>query len=164
MQPFMIACSLVHIEYGRSYEIDPSAAGALPGNFDLPGAGTGPREYRGRLLAHGKACPNNRNGQPFGCVGHNVDNHTVCCTECAKASYGSLGQYKCGMRASQSSYHGTAGTAWNQEQCGCSIITAADSAYAFADTASLQTAVVAYNADADSATATYRIYTVHTHT
>ena len=33
MQPSMIACSLVHIAYARSTNIDPSAAGALPGNF-----------------------------------------------------------------------------------------------------------------------------------
>ena len=33
MQLCMIACSLVHIAYARSTNIDPSAAGALPGNF-----------------------------------------------------------------------------------------------------------------------------------
>ena len=36
MQPSMIACSLVHIAYARSTNIDPSAAGALPGNFSQP--------------------------------------------------------------------------------------------------------------------------------
>jgi len=33
MQLCMIACSLVHVAYARSTNIDPSAAGALPGNF-----------------------------------------------------------------------------------------------------------------------------------
>ena len=33
MQLCMIACSLAHIAYARSTNIDPSAAGALPGNF-----------------------------------------------------------------------------------------------------------------------------------
>ena len=36
MQLCMIACSLVHIAYARSTNIDPSAAGALPGNFSQP--------------------------------------------------------------------------------------------------------------------------------
>ena len=36
MQLCMIACSLVHIAYARSTNIDPSAAGALRGNFSQP--------------------------------------------------------------------------------------------------------------------------------
>ena len=36
MQLCMIACSLVHIAYARSTNIDPSAAGALPGNLSQP--------------------------------------------------------------------------------------------------------------------------------
>ena len=36
MQPCLIACSLVHIAYARSTNIDPSAAGALPSNFSQP--------------------------------------------------------------------------------------------------------------------------------
>ena len=32
----MLACSLVHIAYARSTNIDPSAAGALPSNFSQP--------------------------------------------------------------------------------------------------------------------------------
>ena len=36
MQLCMIACSLVHIAYARSTNIDPCAAGALRGNFSQP--------------------------------------------------------------------------------------------------------------------------------
>ena len=36
MQLCMIACSLVHIAYARSTNIDPSAAGALPSNLSQP--------------------------------------------------------------------------------------------------------------------------------
>eukprot|EP00964_Phaeocystis_antarctica_P058314 scaffold34585_cov60-Phaeocystis_antarctica.AAC.2 len=76
-----------------------------------------PREHRGRLLAHGTACPDN---PTFGCIGNAINNHATCCTECAKASGGTLGAHSCNNQ----NWHGTAGTQWNQEQCGCSTISA----------------------------------------
>ena len=83
-------------------------------------------EHRGRLLAHGTACPDN---PTFGCIGNsnlawNSNNHAKCCTQCAQANGGSLGLYNCGMTGTPLSYHGSPGTAWNKQQCGCSTITA----------------------------------------
>ena len=82
----------------------------------------GPHEHRGRLLAHGTACEGN---PTFGCVGNSVNSQQTCCTECAKAGGGTLGLHGCGQQPSQAQYHGTAGTGWNEQQCGCSDISAA---------------------------------------
>eukprot|EP00964_Phaeocystis_antarctica_P013878 scaffold7613_cov59-Phaeocystis_antarctica.AAC.1 len=83
-----------------------------PGLADQLGGGSGPREYHGRVLAHGTACPGNPD---FGCVGSGsgMYSHANCCTQCAKANGGTIGSYYC----NSVQYHGTAGMEYNQERC-----------------------------------------------